>query len=409
MTPSIDEDERTELRQRNDEINEHSSNGVIPSQLKLQLISLLRRLLSQTQIASNCSNESPTARLPQFFVPILHRSLALPISTFYLYLWRVAPNLLIETLFVNYLFPVILESLPVYLSRRHLSKALRETRNNIQHRLITNDFKKINLKLTLVTFAFKSLIFSLLTTVEQLWRTRVMLKNRLLIKRMILERILYSEIGSLQRTYCRVYKTSTVQTDLLDQLVFNDINETLQLFNSTLPAIIRGFYSFVFQTRDLFLIRQRIDALALLRPTLLSLSSEAIIWFKDKFIVDKQALQMTINQADMSRVVGDMIDGLPEIQVNNDQESQLKRLDCKLVQLGSHAIAEETRKAEVKDCSKVHKKRMNRRKRGKREPKFAVTADRRQTENSFRVTNRCAPLHPLPQQISFVLKTLMLH
>ena len=51
--------------------------------------------------------------------------------------------------------------------------------------------------------------------------------------------------------------------------------------------------------------------------------------------------------------------------INKEEFFPLLRNQCKLVQLGSHAIAEETTEAGVKDCSKVHK-RMTRQKRGKK-------------------------------------------
>jgi len=68
----------------------------------------------------------------------------------------------------------------------------------------------------------------------------------------------------------------------------------------------------------------------------------------------------------------------------NDQQEQkeffpLLRNQCKLVQLGSHAIAEETTEAGIKDCSKVHK-RMTRQKRRKKRSQHG--SDRREILDS---------------------------
>lgn len=116
-------------------------------------------------------------------------------------------------------------------------------------------------------FVLMSVMYAVLQSIEQLLRTRVMLQNRLVVKRLILERILYSEIGSLQSRYLEIFGEE-VRTEQLEVHVFNDITETLQLFNSTIPSIVRGAYSFIFQAWDLYQAKLNIDILAILRPTL---------------------------------------------------------------------------------------------------------------------------------------------
>jgi len=55
--------------------------------------------------------------------------------------------------------------------------------------------------------------------------------------------------------------------------------------------------------------------------------------------------------------------------IAEETTSSKSSYECKLTQLGAHAIVEETTEARVKDCSKVHK-RMNRQKRGKKRAKI---------------------------------------
>jgi hypothetical protein len=43
-----------------------------------------------------------------------------------------------------------------------------------------------------------------------------------------------------------------VRTDQLESRVFDDINETLTLFNFTIPSFLRSFYSFALQVSDIY-------------------------------------------------------------------------------------------------------------------------------------------------------------
>jgi hypothetical protein len=70
---------------------------------------------------------------------------------------------------------------------------------------------------------------------------RVDLANKLVVKRLVMERILYSEIGALQSRYLELFGV-TVRPDQLDSQVFNDIAATLNLVNTLIPSIIRGSY-----------------------------------------------------------------------------------------------------------------------------------------------------------------------
>jgi ABC-type multidrug transport system fused ATPase/permease subunit len=156
--------------------------------------------------------------------------------------------------------------------------------------------------------------------------TRVLLANRLLIKRLVLERILYSELGSLQQRYQNVFG-SEVRTDQLEAHVFNDINETLNLFNTTLPSMMRGAYTLAISAHELYTNRDAFDVLSLIRPSIVGLVGESVNWMREKYIVDAQTIAMQRNASAMSRVVSNIVDGLAEVQTNNMQRFQLRMLD----------------------------------------------------------------------------------
>lgn len=214
--------------------------------------------------------------------------------------------------------------MPWYLSRRKISRLLRESRNSITHRLVANESFSDS---AIGSFVLFSLVYALVQTVEQILRLRVMMENRLLIRRLVLERILYSELGSLQARYFAVFGES-VRTDQLEQIVFNDISETLNLFNTTLPSLMRGAYTLVGSAHDLWLNRDAFDVLAILRPSLVGLTSECVNFVREKYLLDAQTLQQQRNASAASRVVTNIVDGLAEIQTNNLQQFQLRMLDA---------------------------------------------------------------------------------
>lgn len=121
---------------------------------------------------------------------------ALPVVEFYVYMGHTNPRLLANTLFVNYALPALLELMPWYLSLRKLSKELRESKNVIEHSVISG---RGGLSLWQVGgFIAMTVVYASIQTLEQILRNRVDLENRLTLKRLIMERILYSEIGALQ-------------------------------------------------------------------------------------------------------------------------------------------------------------------------------------------------------------------
>ena len=114
---------------------------------------------------------------------------------------------------------------------------------------------------------------------------------------------------------------------LVCEQVFNDISETLNLFNTTIPSLLRGAYTLVGSSHDLWLNREAFDVLAILRPSIVGMTSEAVNYVREKMIVDAQTIQQQKNASAMSRVVTNIVDGLAEIQTNNMQRFQLKKLD----------------------------------------------------------------------------------
>ena len=120
---------------------------------------------------------------------------AIPMIDFYHYQLQANPMLLGGTVFVNYLLPLLMEALPWYLNTRLLSKRMREARVTIEHKLIG---KRPLVSAEIVLYVVMTVGFGFIQVLVDKLRRRVSLANKLLVKRLVMEKILYSEIGSLQ-------------------------------------------------------------------------------------------------------------------------------------------------------------------------------------------------------------------
>lgn len=94
----------------------------------------------------------------------------LPIVTFYSYMWRANRGLLYFSLFVNYAFPILLETLPWYFSRRVLASRLRDMKNVINHSLISSKPLEPN---SLGLYVLLTLVYAAVHTLDQILKNRV--------------------------------------------------------------------------------------------------------------------------------------------------------------------------------------------------------------------------------------------
>jgi len=176
-----------------------------------------------------------------------------------------------------------------------------------------------------LAFAGMSIAYAVINTLEQHLRARVDAECRLVIRRMVIERVLYSEMGALQRRYFIAFNEE-VRPDILENRMMQDISDTLNLVNFLIPNIIRGTYAFVQAARDV-LKQDRLDILLLLRPTVIGILHELFVQIRQRFVSEPQLVALQTTEIAMNRVVGGIIEGLPDVQCNNMQEYQLKKLD----------------------------------------------------------------------------------
>eukprot|EP00467_Chlorarachnion_reptans_P007762 CAMPEP_0114493946 /NCGR_PEP_ID=MMETSP0109-20121206/4382_1 /TAXON_ID=29199 /ORGANISM="Chlorarachnion reptans, Strain CCCM449" /LENGTH=797 /DNA_ID=CAMNT_0001670935 /DNA_START=30 /DNA_END=2423 /DNA_ORIENTATION=- len=245
-------------------------------------------------------------------------------------MWRRNKKLLALNLLTNYVMPLISEMLPWYLCVRRISKRLRLTRTSIEHSLVLGrslDGSKI------IQMAVMTVLYSALHNLLEILRNRNHLESQLLTRRLVLEKILFSEIGAVESRYETVFG-ETVRAEDMEEHVFRDVSDTVILFEVTIPSIIRGAAELLRETYELYTQRNKIDLVALFRPFALNAALESINLARWRFIGEKQEQERIRNRLRMAKAVSNICEGLADVQVNNIQAYQLRVLD----NLTSHEI-----------------------------------------------------------------------
>lgn len=257
-----------------------------------------------------CSSPSEFAI---FLQELWKRFQRFPIVVFYSYLWNTSKTQLFMNLFVNYLFPMLLEALPWYFSQRKLGRELRTIQNNIHHRMLKG---KPLLMEHAIKYLSMTVMHAFLQTLDQHLKSRVDAMNKFIIKRLLLERLVYSEIWALE----------FFQNTSLERRMWYDMSSTLRLCNYTIPNIVSNLYAIVVETKDLIKRRNQIDIVALCRPFVSVATWEFIDWIKVT-VMGRQQRPFIIQNSKMNELFNTVTAGITDIQLNNLQLEQLNSFD----------------------------------------------------------------------------------
>lgn len=254
---------------------------------------------------------------PKLFIYFAKRILNylnhLPIISFYTYLWKESKSQLFMNIFVSYLLPLVLDNMPWYFSRRKLGRLLRNDRNTIYNSVIT----KRNLN-HILGFKYISMTFwfVFVMCIEMHIKNRVALKDKFLVKRLILQRFLYSEIDSF----------SDVDSKELEFRITHDINRSLRIFSFVIPQLLSNLYTILAECRDLYGKKDKLDLIIVLRPLIASSSWTIIDWIKSQ-VFGESVSQVFVTKPEVTRLFHNAIEGIVDIQVNNLQEQQIEIYD----------------------------------------------------------------------------------
>jgi len=194
-----------------------------------------------------------------------------PVVVFYGYLWKTKKAQFFLNLFVSYGLPILLESLPWYFSRRKIGRNLRTQKNTITNTMI--DRKSFNWD-SAKSYIFLTVLYAILENLERHLNYKVTVMNRLYVKRLVLERILYSEVWAF----------TEFQGRELEYRISTEIHNTLRLFSFIIPNIMSSIYAIFREGYELYEGRAKLDWLLIARPVASMITWRLIDWIKTQFM-----------------------------------------------------------------------------------------------------------------------------
>ena len=163
-------------------------------------------------------------------------------------------------------------------------------------------------------------------------------EHKYAIRRLMVQRILYSEIGAFEK----------VKAETTNRL--HDIGQTLAFFNYTVPAMISTCYALYVEGKEVWRNRQRIDYLAFVYPVGIYFINRLMEGAREVFLkFSKKGEKKEKVQKKMTVFIANTIDGLCDIQINNLQGQEMKRLDTLIGNLICNQLLfyEESNRSEI--------------------------------------------------------------
>ncbi|KAF2069864.1 hypothetical protein CYY_008817 [Polysphondylium violaceum] len=244
----------------------------------------------------------------------------LPITVFYKYLWLRNKTLLFKTITVHYIIPIILELMPWYASKRKIGNYLRTSRVEITHLMSTNGPYSHSM---MIKYVILTIYYAILDNFNTHLISIVSLENKLQIRRLVMEKLLYSEIGAFD--FLR--KKKNIGPAELEFKLSSSINTTISFFTYTVPEFVASLYAFSVEGYYLWSKKKKIDPLIVLHPILIAIYQKVSQKLREHLVEGNELkFKDTYNSA-MSKMISNTAEGLSDIQINNLQETQLGLFD----------------------------------------------------------------------------------
>eukprot|EP01103_Thecamoeba_quadrilineata_P007372 TRINITY_DN1725_c0_g1_i1.p1 TRINITY_DN1725_c0_g1~~TRINITY_DN1725_c0_g1_i1.p1 ORF type:complete len:565 (+),score=45.44 TRINITY_DN1725_c0_g1_i1:234-1928(+) len=151
------------------------------------------------------------------------------------------------------------------------------------------------------------------------YRSRIMLEHRLMIRRMLSERILYSEFGTIFLEDDRPQE--------LETKISIHITNTIHFMTFTVPDVISTAYSLFIEASKLMSEKQSIDPIMIIHPIILEFIKRIYTWSRHHLFEKKKIDYEEQNTARWRKYFLDCVQGLSDVQLFNIQSHQLTILD----------------------------------------------------------------------------------
>lgn len=165
-------------------------------------------------------------------LPSLSQPTRMPIFALFRYLWQNNRLLLVKTFSWSYIVPILIEILPWFVSERKVGRKVGLARIKLTDNLVQNrEFKWVKMK----DFIYKSIGYAVLSSLNHVITSYVAEQNNTLIKRLVLERILFAEVDAFQQM--------SLPPNFVEKITY-DINSTLDFINIYLPLLFSSIGAF---------------------------------------------------------------------------------------------------------------------------------------------------------------------
>ncbi|EGG17983.1 putative non-transporter ABC protein [Cavenderia fasciculata] len=196
----------------------------------------------------------------------------------------------------------------------------KDSRVEITHRMSTNTTYSHS---SMVKYVMLTVYYVILDNIHNHLIKLVSAENQLFIRRMVMEKLLYSEIGAFD--FMR--KKNNIGPLELEFKISSSISSTISFFTYTIPDLISSAYAFAVEGSDLLKRKNKIDPLIILHPILIAIYQKVSQRMRELLVEGNEIKYRDTYQIAMSRMIGNTFDGLSDIQINNLQETQLSIFD----------------------------------------------------------------------------------
>eukprot|EP01083_Nonionella_stella_P302010 1039328_1 len=250
----------------------------------------------------------------------------LPFTSIVRYVYKKEPLILFTVIGSNWILPSIVELIaPWYLCTHSILSETMTLQQDINQQLNAMDVSTIPIYV-LYKIVGLTLYYSSLRTITRYFNGRINLRLRILMRRLIMEKIIYSEIDSLQNAY----QTSLgypVNPRALERTIMRDLNSSINVIFEQIPSTFKHSSRLSRNVYNLYLRRDKLDTVLIIYPFLYQFTREIVGAFTTWDMNDELTFRARKSKQLMSKLITNTVIGLNEIQIMNYDEYQLNKLN----------------------------------------------------------------------------------
>ena len=251
--------------------------------------------------------------------------LDLPITSIVRYVWKKDPVVLCTVIGSKWIVPPLVELVaPWWLAPQQIMSEFTAMQQDMNQQLGAWDVSSIPM------FAFYQMIVlslysSSIRTCTRYWSGMINLRLQLLMRRLVMERVLYSEIGSLQRVYFPTLG-HPVDARKLERSVMRDVRGSINVLFEQIPSALTQLTRLCRNGHRLW-TAPNADPLLFAFPFLYQFAREMVGALTTWNVADRLSTEQNAAKRAMGTLMQNTVDQLMELQLMNCGQAQLDALD----------------------------------------------------------------------------------